>query len=41
MSALKGGKAGGKKGVLPEIMYKVCGPVLLERLMQLFHQGQI
>ena len=37
LSALKGGKAGGKNGVLPE-MFKVCGPTLLERLMQLFHQ---
>ena len=37
LNALKGGKAGGKNGMLPE-MYKVCGPALLECLMQLFHQ---
>ena len=37
MSSLKGGKAGGKNGVLPE-MLKCCGANLLERLVELFHQ---
>ena len=37
MSSLKGGKAGGKNGVLPK-MLKCCGAHLLEHLLQLFHQ---
>ena len=37
MSSLKVGKAGGKNGVLPE-MLKCCGANLLEHLVKLFHQ---
>ena len=37
MSSLKGGKAGGKNGVLPELL-KCCGANLLEHLVKLFHQ---
>ena len=37
MGTLKNGKAGGKNGVLPE-MLKCCGTSMLERLVQLFHQ---
>ena len=37
MSSLKGGKAGRKNGVLPE-MLKHCGANLLEHLVKLFHQ---
>ena len=37
MSSLRGGKAGGNHGVLPE-MLKCCGAHLLEHLVQLFHQ---
>ena len=37
MSCLKGGKAGGKNGVLPE-MLKHCGANLLEYLVKLFQQ---
>ncbi len=37
MSSLKGGKAGGNNGVLPEVL-KCCEANLLECLVELFHQ---
>ena len=37
MYSLKGGKAGGKNDVLPE-MLKCCGANPLQHLVQLFHQ---
>ena len=37
LAALRGNKAGGKNGLLPEL-WKCCGANLLEHLVELFHQ---